>query len=88
LKIKKYSRISSSVNLTKKRLYNFKPKKLRLNGWLYPMQESRLKIESVHRKKKTKKIKKKKMNLAKKRRKTKKTADFNCGKIFAQMRFF
>ena len=37
---------------------------------------------------KTKKIKKKKMNLAKKRRKTKKTADFNCGKIVAQIRFF
>jgi len=37
---------------------------------------------------KTKKIKKKKMNLAKKRRKTKKTADFNCGNIVAQIRFF
>jgi len=34
------------------------------------------------------KIKKKKMNLAKNPRKTKKTADSNCGKYFAQIQFF
>jgi len=37
---------------------------------------------------KNKKMKQKKMNLAKKRRKTKKTAAFNCGNIVAQIRFF
>jgi len=37
---------------------------------------------------KTEKIKQNKMNLAKNRRKTKKTADFNCGNFFTQIRFF
>jgi len=89
LKIKKYFHIFSSVNLAKKPSSSlYATKDINITKGYILCKNLALKLRVFITRQKPGKIKKKKMNLAKKPRKTKKTADSNCGQFFAQSQFF